>query len=493
MGDLRFLRRLWLDEACAVACLAAMFVRAVRWLRCLARPGSHCTPHWPLFIGAALATSGLAAAWNFRADPRSRRSAVWIGVVATLVYLATGRADMGGDATSARYAAVSLIKHGDLNLDEFGKFYGSQAIPHFIVRTPEHLVSKYAIGPAILAAPVFQAFRWAGAPIKPWHPGHPSLVWPAKVAAATIAGASVGLFFRAASRFAGPRPALVVTIAYAAGTTLLSTVSQSLWQHGPAQLCLIAAIAVWSATPSDERARMRLRALAAGALAGFVLLCRPADLFLAGVVLLWIVAGRDAARGWAIAGAMLPAAFLAGYDWYYFGAPWRMGYGALASSEWRGDPLRGLVGMLVSPARGLLVYSPVFAFVPFAVRGIRERARNGEPLWALLLAGVVLHLALYSRWTVWWGGWSLGYRMLSDVTPFACLLLIPFLETRGARGPCRAAFGLALVASVVIHTSLAWNEDCNWDRRRDTDHHPEVLWDWRHSPLMSCYRGVARR
>src|SRR5262249_7683138 len=153
----------------------------------------------------------------------------------------------------------------------------------------DHLVSKYAIGAAILAAPVFQVLRWAGAPIKPWHPAHPSLVWPAKVAAALIAGASVAFFFLAAMRATDPRCAGLAAIAYAAGTTLLSTVSQSLWQHGPAQLCLTAALAIWMAPAVAERERTSARAFAAGLVTSFALVCRPADVFLAGALLLWIL------------------------------------------------------------------------------------------------------------------------------------------------------------------------------------------------------------
>ena len=41
---------------------------------------------------------------------------------------------------------------------------------------------------------------------------------------------------------------------------------------------------------------------------------------------------------------------------------------------------------------------------------------------------VIVHTIVMGLWKHWYGGWSFGYRMASDVIPFLVLLLIPVLK-----------------------------------------------------------------
>ena len=56
-----------------------------------------------------------------------------------------------------------------------------------------------------------------------------------------------------------------------------------------------------------------------------------------------------------------PIAFQLAYNWRYFGDPFRTQFPIIGSGLWNAPFAEGFAGILLSPARGLLVYSPVFA------------------------------------------------------------------------------------------------------------------------------------
>lgn len=154
---------------------------------------------------------------------------------------------------------------------------------------------------------------------------------------------------------------------------------------------------------------------------------------------------------------MLPAAaFLAGYNTYYLGAPWRFGQVEAgrriaqeqigSSAAWGGNFLEGLYGQLISPGRGLLVYSPILAFSIWGMALACRRRRY----WLLrtLTAAVVLLLLVQSKWFNWHGGWSFGYRLMVDAMPLAAVCAAPTVLW------IRRYWGLAALAGVLAVWSL---------------------------------------
>jgi hypothetical protein len=43
---------------------------------------------------------------------------------------------------------------------------------------------------------------------------------------------------------------------------------------------------------------------------------------------------------------------------------------------------------------------------------------------------ILVHTLIISMWKHWYGGWSFGYRMSSDVIPFFILLMAPYVKSR---------------------------------------------------------------
>ncbi len=157
---------------------------------------------------------------------------------------------------------------------------------------------------------------------------------------------------------------------------------------------------------------------------------------------------------WFAAAAAVPGLLDAGYNWKMF-HNLAGGYGAihLVTGGFFGHPLlRGAAGLLVSPGRGLFVYSPFLLFLPlFFRRTLADPATR--TLTLCLTGGMVLQLALYGV-SDWRGGTSFGYRFLSDLVPILIWMLAPVLASLGR--PARAAFLACCLFSLWVQAMGAF-------------------------------------
>ena len=153
-----------------------------------------------------------------------------------------------------------------------------------------------------------------------------------------------------------------------------------------------------------------------------------------------------------------------------------------------------LVGILFSPARGLLVYVPV-VLVPLYLTVRHWRQLPQRRLAALALAAVFSTIATLACCRVWWGGWSYGPRDLVETVPWLALLAISGIKTfwddseitRNGRRIFTGAATLLLAASIMMNApgALSRAAGFEWNARPDVDTHPDRLWDWRHPQFLA--------
>ena len=190
-----------------------------------------------------------------------------------------------------------------------------------------------------------------------------------------------------------------------------------------------------------------------------------------------------------LAGAALVAAPFVLHSVSVWGAPLPP-YFAPARVAHAGTFAEALAGNLVSPARGLLVYSPILILVPVGiVLAVRRGTRR--PLVVLAVGIVVAHWLVISSFPHWWGGWCYGPRLFTDMTPLLVWLLLPALDALGRvqrpwRIPAVAAVGLLAAVSVAMHFRGAVDTDTGaWNARPvSVDDAPGRLWDWSDPPFL---------
>lgn len=337
-------------------------------------------------------------------------------------------------------------------------------------------VNQYGPGAGLTALPIFALLGWATADLQQ----HPAAVWyGGKFVASVCVAGSVGLVYLSLWRWTRPWAALAIALVYGIGTCVWSVSSQALWQSGPNILFL--ALAVYCLVQAERAVAVRGAgwwAVGAGLAAGWAVVCRPTSALvagaLAGAYLVRVFSGwrqkhsrqRSGRPGQApapewqvssqpseppappsqlktslpgaicvgfILGMLPPGLFLASYNTYYLGAPWRFGQleagGRLAQRQlgqpdpWSGKFLEGLYGQLISPSRGLFVYSPILVFSIWGM-ALAWQKRRYWLLRPLSLASLLLLLA-QSKWFNWHGGWSFGYRLLVDTMPLAAVCAAP--------------------------------------------------------------------
>jgi hypothetical protein len=168
--------------------------------------------------------------------------------------------------------------------------------------------------------------------------------------------------------------------------------------------------------------------------------------------------------------------------------------------------LEALAANLVSPARGLLVFSPI---VLAAVGGVVVAKSRGhlDILQRVSLLTIPLSWILVSGFgSEWWGGNTYGPRFMTDTLPFIFVLSLPLVDW--LRGPAekfrtsarisgiRMACLLATAALVLV--SVAFNAEggllrsttCWNSQPRNVDKDPSRVWSWSDPQFLTGFRSL---
>ena len=175
-------------------------------------------------------------------------------------------------------------------------------------------MSDYPVGAALMALPFYAPSIVCGV-----SPNSRVFSELEKVSAATIVALSAMLLYMAAARVTAEWMAMMLTLVYAFGTSSLSVSSQALWQHGPAQLALAAAIYCLIRARDDPR-----WAGYAGLPLAFEVITRPADALIAAPLGLYVLISYRREVWRFIASAIPPLLFQLWYSAAYFGSPLRI-------------------------------------------------------------------------------------------------------------------------------------------------------------------------
>lgn len=375
-----------------------------------------------------------------------------------------------GDTEPAELLPVSILREGDLDFDEF---VADGDLPYPYRRVNGRVVSAYPIVAGLLNVPVYAVGHVLGA--DPMARRHTlSLI----TASLLCAGASLFMYLALLRVFRGSRGrALAFALVFAFATAAWSVASRGMWPHAPSLFFLSAAMALLSSGGKGMAW--------SGLSLGLAVVNRPTNLLLALPLAIFVWRhGRQwflAFVGLAVLPAIAVALYSAGYlgDALAFGQDYRPG-------GFGGNVLSGLAGLLVSPSRGLLVFSPFFLF---SAAGAVMAWRENDPLPRYLVAGTVLSLLLYARWGMWWGGASFGYRLLIELVPGLILLAaIAWRDLVAPRRALRVVFGALVLVSVFFHFLGAhvypsrFNENLDFELGR--------LWDWRESEPVLLTRKL---
>ena len=387
-----------------------------------------------------------------------------------------------GDTKFTIPFAWSIVAYGDTDLNRYQALY-DPGEDYRLKTVRGQVKSFFPEGPMFLAVPVALALKVAGVSEAQVLRNRKPIE---KVAASLVMSVFAAIMFLVASRLLSLPYALLVALLAAFCTPAWSTASRAMWQHGPSMVMLAATLWILLRArenpPSIQYAGFTLalayvmrptNAISVVLLSLYVLLCHhrfSLKYFLwAGTVAvpwgLWNLWTYD---------ALLPPYF------------------AMQRLNLLPEP-QALLGNLFSPARGLLVFSPVFLFSLYGV-WLKLREAHSDMLDLFLVGIIVAHWLVISTFGHWWAGHSFGPRFFSDMTPYFVYFLIPVVkrstELQGFwKVVISTFFLLSIAVSFFVHCrgATSW-EVCCWNLRPvDVDTNPQRLWDWSD---LSFLRGV---
>lgn len=388
-----------------------------------------------------------------------RHDIVLAGTLAIIVFLgffANLRSIPAGDTYAARYLPFSILHNHSLVLDpivdtvaqgrRLPKVHGRSDSAYWIwLGRENHFISLYPITLPLVIAPLYlpavvylDAHRW-----DPLLFDRVARIME-KVSATLIATASTVLLYFLLRRRSNARTAMSLALVYAFGTTTWVISSQALWQHGLAQLLIVATLLLLTGM------RTPMRIAAVGCLCALIAATRPPDAILAaglGFYGLWW-AGRKFPL--LVASALLPAGLLLTYNLLIVGHI-AGAYGLHVkpdniSAHFNSSFLEGTAGLLLSPTRGLFIFSPFLLFIPLYF-GLALRDPKHRLLTVAISMAILVQLVGYGM-IDWRQGASWGPRWLTDMLPLLMWMLPPIVTALSR--PALTVFGIACGVSIAI-------------------------------------------
>lgn len=400
------------------------------------------------------------------------------------------------DSLYSMMVSQSILRHGTMALDHYrfpgltpnqSKKYHSNSSIYQLDLIGDHVYYYYSPGSSVLSVPYVALMNARGTYASSADGTHdPNGEMKIQTGLASLLMAVLAVVFFLTSRLVLPIAwSVAIAIGGTLGTQIWSTATRALWAHtwmifllGFVVLMLLA----------HELKRWHLRPVALASLLSWMFFVRPTAIVpIIAVTAYMLLYQRDLFVRYALTGAVWLLLFVI-YSWYNFGQLLPNYYQLGAQLKLHSFGV-AVLGNLVSPSRGVLVFVPSLLFVAYLIVRYWSELPSRR-LVLLSFAVIVLHLILVSTFPIWWAGWSFGPRFLTDVVPWFVLLAIMgvkgMLKVPVYRNAQVFAGAILLALSIFIHARGATSPaTAMWNARPSVDEHPERVWDWRDPQFLA--------
>lgn len=333
------------------------------------------------------------------------------------------------DLVTVSAVPFSILKEGNVNLNEYYDLITTAfpnpdtkgALPYYLVSIGSNYYSSFPLLTSLLVLPLYLIPVFLNLPVD-----INLLSVMSRLGGAFITSGSVAIFYlilKNIDKSLNNKKALLLVFIYAFCTNNFSLNSQGLWQHGTSNLLIGIGTLLF----------IKKKYGFSGMAFGLSYISRPTNLLsLVAFGIYTLVYTRNFKKlveyiSYAIVPIILDAFFVINT----YGGFSNTGYGS-QGGNWTLNFPEGFLGIWLSPSKGILIVSPIFLFIFYSVyKYLREFFITKNISIYLVFAGIVfLHTFIMGLWMHWYGGYSWGYRMSSDVIVFMALLLIPFIQSK---------------------------------------------------------------
>lgn len=391
--------------------------------------------------------------------------------------------------TDSRFAiatSYSLIKEGNTDLDEY---YNINQNHYAIEKINGHIYTMYPIGTHLLATPFVFLFSKMFPNFKNNLSYNIPFATRMELLIASFITALTAIFIYKITYILSQSNKMSITsvFIFALATPAWSTASRVLWQHGPSMLML--AISLYLIILAKNNPKM-IQFVSLPLFFSFFI--RPTNFISVGLFSIYILIFYKKYFLKYIAWGMLIVIPIT--IWHlslyhailpnYFIRPCQT---CKITPDSNLSLLSGLAGTLISPNRGLFIFSPVLLFSIYGAYLIIKKKLEPNRLPYFIVAIIILHWILISTFREWWGGFAFGPRYFTDVMPYFVYLLLPATKKINQLKNSRqmiylASFCFTLLVSVAIHYNGSFNiETWQWNFYDASVFHQRV---WNYSDLQ---------
>ncbi len=383
-----------------------------------------------------------------------------------------------GDMEPAILLPSSILREGNMTFNEFVK--SDEPLPYWFMQHGEDIVSVYPLIPGLLNVPV-SGLAYIG--VLP-HDVYQDRYLLSRITAVLIAAGAVVLMYWCLGYIVKTKDsAALLALTYAFATNVWSTAGRGLWQHGPSLLFLNAAVFLILRNKKREVPWI-------GVLTGLLVWNRPTNIVFALAITFFFLWKRPKQ----FLHFVMPLGGIALlFGWYsvsFYGSLFALGQGQ-PFSGFSADPLPTFLALLISPGRGLFVFTPFFLFAIVACVMLLRKSHTTEQEHLFLLLGLssVMLVSIYSFWGEWWGGVLYGYRIITEmVTPLMLLTAWWYAHASWQKSFfLRSAWVITLFIAVVVQYIGTVGFPCETDEEKAAlQRDGSLQWSFHESSLVRC-------
>jgi hypothetical protein len=405
--------------------------------------------------------------WFYPGKHLFSSSLILVLVPVLIIYLANGFSGYGGDTLFNSLLPWRMLLGEGLRFSrEFAATHGTWGL----LQAGDSFLPTFPMGPGFLGLPTaLLQYFFSKEPVELL------IGWNQKVTASLLASLSAAFFFQTVFLISHkPGLSLLLTAAFALGSPQPAISAAVLWQHGPTVflLCLGLFFIIKGQRQSSSWYPW------AGLPLAFLPIMRPQALlfYLAGLATVAILQPKQILRFflWSLPG-------IGATLWINLGLYHSLigGYGYMASGENFTTPLlEGATGLLISPNRGIFVFSPYL--VLGIIGGWLLWKKRSIWAWSFGLAALIFFM-IHAKYAHWHGGWCVAPRSLSELVPLLTLFCVPWFEEIRKRIVRRTgavliliSIGINLPGAFYVFEQGQWNMFPNVDLKRQ-----ERVWDYK--------------
>lgn len=419
------------------------------------------------------------------------RIAACLAAILLVILAMTARVDNSfGDNHLSLLTSQAILEHGSLRLDPYVERCGldsiiSRGYGSYLVHD-QHIYYYFPVGTPLLSLPLTLVAKMTGADmvratdVQDWR----------RIYSALSLVLLFWILMATARLYIGPPGAVLAALLTVLGTTAASTMGTGNWSHNAATI--IIAILIYALAFHTRKGVFPFRAGWIGALVFLAYLCRPSAIAWGLPILGFAFLLSPVRMRWALISLGLLAITFVAWSRLEYGL-WLPPYYAPQRLTADAEFSDAFWGNWISPARGILCFSPLICLGLFAVW--LPEMRRQRLVW-LLVTGFLLQWILISRFPHWWGGWSFGPRLQTESIPGLVLLtliagLAVWRRMTVKAGRIALASVTALLAGwgVLVHTyeGMYRQEVMSWNGTIDTAP-AHYIWEWRYPQFLAAFQ-----